>query len=67
MRRRIVIALLAFGTIGGFLSGFASLACHHHRGWGGGRWGREGFDEHVSEVCRQTALRVYHEEQVKKP
>jgi hypothetical protein len=35
MRRRIVIALLALGTVGGYASGFASLrhrsSCH--RGW----------------------------------
>ncbi len=34
MRRHIVIALLALGTIGGYAAGFASLHHHHpHRGW----------------------------------
>jgi hypothetical protein len=36
MRRRIVIALLALGTVGGYASGFASLRYRSHcrSGWG---------------------------------
>ena len=36
MRRRIVIALLALGTVGGYASGFASLryGSHCRHGWG---------------------------------
>ena len=36
MRRRIVIALLALGTVGGYTSGFASLRYRSHcrHGWG---------------------------------
>jgi hypothetical protein len=38
MPRRFLIGLLAFGAIGGFASGFASLSRHHHwrddAGWG---------------------------------
>ncbi|MFO0629635.1 MAG: hypothetical protein U0325_28925 [Polyangiales bacterium] len=30
MRYRLTIALLTFGTVAGFASGFASLACHRH-------------------------------------
>jgi hypothetical protein len=34
MRRRIVIALLALGTVGGYASGFASLRYRSHcRAW----------------------------------
>ncbi len=44
MRRRVLIALLAFGTLAGYSSGFASLyrwhrygspyrGCHHGRGY----------------------------------
>ncbi|AEI68760.1 hypothetical protein [Corallococcus macrosporus] len=54
MRRRLLVVLLALGTVGGYASGFASLArhrhhlrhhCHHgawERGWSPnsphGRW-----------------------------
>ncbi|WXH31821.1 hypothetical protein WA016_05800 [Myxococcus stipitatus] len=41
MRRRLLIVLLGLGTVGGFASGFASLAHRHHGcpmgGWAG-RW-----------------------------
>ena len=30
MRRRILIAVLAVGAIGGYAHGFASLHAHHH-------------------------------------
>ena len=35
MLRRIAIALLALGTLGGFGAGLASLAWHHHNGFAG--------------------------------
>jgi hypothetical protein len=40
MRHRLLVVLLAAGALGGYASGFASLARHHrsacHRGdWGG--------------------------------
>lgn len=41
MRRRLLIVLLALGTVGGYTSGFASLARRHHRchsGAWGERW-----------------------------
>ncbi|AGC47152.1 hypothetical protein MYSTI_05876 [Myxococcus stipitatus DSM 14675] len=41
MRRRLLIVLLGLGTIGGYASGFASLARHHPAcpsGGGAGRW-----------------------------
>lgn len=41
-RRRLLIVLLALGTVGGFSSGFAHVARHHrhscHSGAWGGRW-----------------------------
>lgn len=49
MRRRILIAVLAFGTVGGFASGFASMRCH------GGR--QQTFEEHVADVCVAAAKR----------
>jgi hypothetical protein len=60
MRRRILIAVLALGTVLGFGAGFASLrfrsACGHH-----GRYGSAAFQERVSEICADAALRVHRE------
>jgi hypothetical protein len=33
MRRRLVIALLTFGVLAGYGSGFAHLMRHGHAGW----------------------------------
>ena len=46
MRRRLLIALLAFGTVGGFAAGFCGL----HR--------REAFERHVARVCVEAARSV---------
>jgi hypothetical protein len=48
MRRRILIVLLALGTIGGYGAGIASLRCH-------GRWRRAAFEQHVARVCVDAA------------
>jgi len=57
MRRRILIAVLALGTVLGFGAGFASLrwrgACGHH-----GRYGSSAFEARVSELCADAALRA---------
>lgn len=48
MRRPILIALLAFGTIAGYASGFHSLRrCHYQQ--------RESFERHVANVCVDAA------------
>jgi hypothetical protein len=47
MRRRILIALLAFGTLGGYAMGVRSL-CH-------ARGRHEAFERHVAEVCVDAA------------
>lgn len=48
MKRRILIALLALGTIGGYGVGFASMRCRAH--------GRQGaFERHVAKVCVDAA------------
>lgn len=39
MRRRLLIVLLAMGTIGGYASGFASMSRHHRYRCHGGSWG----------------------------
>lgn len=57
-RRRLLIGLLAFGTVAGYASGIASFgwharACHEHR--------REQFERHVADVCTRSAHRVWDE------
>ena len=48
MKRRILIAVLALGTVGGYAAGFASLGrC--------GKWRREAFERHVAKVCVDAA------------
>ncbi|GAC1518458.1 MAG: hypothetical protein NVS3B10_20420 [Polyangiales bacterium] len=50
VRRKIVIALLALGTVGGYATGFASLRhCAMAR--------RHSFERHVAEVCADAARR----------
>jgi hypothetical protein len=48
MRRKITIALLTLGTLGGFASGFASLHCRAHSR-------RAAFERHIAAVCVQAA------------
>jgi hypothetical protein len=52
MRYRLRIALLAFGTVAGFASGFASLACHRHHH----EARRAAFERHIASVCVNAAL-----------
>ncbi len=48
MKRRILIALLGLGTIGGFAAGAASLSCRaQHR--------RAHFERHVASICVDAA------------
>ena len=49
MRRRIVMALLALGTIGGYAAGFAHMhhACNH------GEWNGRNVATHVDCADRQ--------------
>ena len=48
MKRRILIALLTLGTIGGFASGAASMRWRHHNR-------RAAFEQHVARVCVDAA------------
>jgi len=51
MKRKILIGLLAFGTIGGYAAGFGSMRCRaEHR--------RERFEDHVASVCVEAARRA---------
>jgi hypothetical protein len=58
MRRKIVIALLAFGTLGGFAAGFASLRCQRGSGHPGWQGRRAAFEQHVAAICADAALRM---------
>ena len=65
MRRKILIALLAFGTVGGFAAGCASLAHRRHHGYG--HWGHHGgYEQRVSDLCTEAALRVYRSQEPRK-
>ena len=48
MKRRILIALLALGAIGGYAAGFASVGCRAHD-----RHAR--FEQHVAKICVDAA------------
>ena len=48
MRRKFAIALFALGTLVGYGSGFASLACHR-------RARQRAFEQHVAQVCVNAA------------
>lgn len=50
MRRRLIITLLALGTIGGYASGFASMHCR-------AQWKRNAFERHVASLCVDAAAR----------
>ena len=55
MKRKIVMGLLALGTIGGFASGIATMGCRaHHR--------REAFENRVAETCIRAAKTVERED-----
>lgn len=51
MRRRILIVLLALGTVGGYASGFASLRHRSHcrRAW---------MEERASQTCPPCSARA---------
>ncbi len=48
IKRRIVIAVLALGTVGGYAMGFRQAACHH-------RDRQASFEQHVAKVCVDAA------------
>ncbi len=54
MKRKLLIALFAFGTVAGFGSGIASMACWHHRA----EARRAAFEAHVADVCVEAAYRA---------
>lgn len=48
MRRKITIALLALGTVGGFASGLSSMRCRAEAR-------RAAFERHVASLCVDAA------------
>ncbi len=47
MKRKLLIAVLALGTLGGYAAGFATT-CHRHDR-------RAAFERHVAAVCVEAA------------
>ncbi|WP_426753836.1 hypothetical protein [Myxococcus sp. Y35] len=76
MRRRLLIVLLALGTVGGYASGFARLArhrsherhhCHHgsvEHGWSPnsphGRWEPPGHPRVTSPSTTSPTIHIAH-------
>jgi hypothetical protein len=54
MNRRLLIALLALGTFGGYASGFASMARHHRYRCHGGGWDQRWDSRSDSRGPRQS-------------
>lgn len=48
MKRKLIMGLLALGTVGGFAGGFASMGCH-------ARNRHEAFERKVADVCVRAA------------
>jgi hypothetical protein len=48
MKRRLLIVLLALGTVGGYGMGFAQMRCH-------ARARHHGFERHVAKICADAA------------
>jgi hypothetical protein len=46
--RRVLIALFALGTLGGYGAGFASSSCHAHAR-------RAAWERHVAHLCADAA------------
>ena len=59
MKRKVIMGLLALGTVGGFASGFASMKCH-------ARNRHEAFERKVADVCVRAA-READSETVERP
>jgi hypothetical protein len=53
MKRRLLIFVLAVGSIAGFASGL--YGCHYH-----GIARRQAFEDHVADVCTRAAERTRH-------
>lgn len=60
MRHRFLIALLAFGTVAGFGSGFFRMGMHSAER-------RAAFERHVADVCAEAAVRTSLAERARTP
>ena len=58
MKRTLLIVLLSAGTLVGFASGCASIACHVHRHHQRGAAHWKQFESHVADVCLRAAERA---------
>lgn len=57
-KRKLLIGVLAFGTIAGYASGFAHMG---HCASRGHEARRAAFENHVADVCTRSAERVHRE------
>lgn len=57
MRRKALIVLLSLGTLLGYGSCAARVACHRGA-WGAGYGRRAEIERHVADVCVDAALRA---------
>lgn len=48
MKRKLLIALLALGTVGGYAAGFCSVRAHHAQR-------TAALERHVADVCLEAA------------
>lgn len=54
-KRKIIMGLLALGTVGGFAAGFKSMSCHAKNR-------RQHWEERAAEVCVKAAKKAEAEE-----
>ena len=58
MRHSLLIALLVFGAIAGFGSGFARLHHERHRQSGDFCWYRGGLEQRAAQACTRAAIEL---------
>ena len=58
MRRRLILVLLALGTVSGFAFGVRSLRHHQEHGWHHGWGSHQSRMDRVAEACVRAAERV---------
>jgi len=59
MRRRIVLLVLALGSLGGFAAGIQSFRYHREFGWGAHFAPHHGRLDAVAEACVRAAERLH--------
>ncbi len=55
MKRKLLIAVLALGTVGGFTAGFASMRCR-------AKWRRNHLEQKVTNICADAIKKAQAEQ-----